>query len=185
MENLTLEVYKPKAAHFILETIQNDRSYFVLGLLGELGELANILKKARRDGTLDRDAALLELGDVCWYAVYFTDLDNDYIARHSEDYAALWRMNQADALKYLDDQLALKREQEDVKGVRVPSLVEVTHAAISWSATVTHSLNHPYPMELFHLWRNLAAIAWHLDTSLSEVAEMNLAKLSERYQKEG
>jgi len=41
-----------------------------LGLIGELGEVCDLVKKVEWHGkTLDREELILELGDVCWYAV--------------------------------------------------------------------------------------------------------------------
>lgn len=57
--------------------------YLALGLVGEAGEVANVIKKALRDdaGTisLDRRRALIcELGDVLWYWARLCDeLDLD------------------------------------------------------------------------------------------------------------
>lgn len=43
-------------------------TYPVLGLLGEVGELANKYKKVIRDGTpIDREDMASELGDALWY----------------------------------------------------------------------------------------------------------------------
>lgn len=41
--------------------------YTVVGLAGEVGELAEKVKKYVRDGTLDIDGIRLEAGDVLWY----------------------------------------------------------------------------------------------------------------------
>lgn len=45
------------------------RDLFIMsvGLAGETGEVLELLKKHVRDGKLDRDALLLELGDVLHY----------------------------------------------------------------------------------------------------------------------
>ena len=40
----------------------------VYGLVGEFGEVVDLLKKARFQGhTLDKEKAILELGDILWY----------------------------------------------------------------------------------------------------------------------
>ena len=42
-------------------------SYLGLGLSAESGEVADLIKKLLRDGTLDRAALIEELGDVIYY----------------------------------------------------------------------------------------------------------------------
>lgn len=42
-------------------------TYCALGLSGEAGEVADLVKKYLRDGTFDIDAFRKELGDVLWY----------------------------------------------------------------------------------------------------------------------
>lgn len=41
--------------------------YTALGLCGEAGEYAEKVKKGIRDGSFDREGAILELGDVLFY----------------------------------------------------------------------------------------------------------------------
>jgi NTP pyrophosphatase (non-canonical NTP hydrolase) len=42
-------------------------SYLCLGLTGEAGEIAGLMKKRLRDGTWSGDAAADELGDLAYY----------------------------------------------------------------------------------------------------------------------
>jgi NTP pyrophosphatase (non-canonical NTP hydrolase) len=57
-------VYDENAGHGFRENIE----YCTLGLVGEAGEVANKVKKIKRDGVLDYDGILDEIGDVLWYA---------------------------------------------------------------------------------------------------------------------
>lgn len=41
--------------------------YVALGLASEAGEFAGKIKKFIRDGVLDKEAAVAELGDILWY----------------------------------------------------------------------------------------------------------------------
>lgn len=67
-ETLTANDYQRAA----LRTATGDKRYLlwngVLGLCGETGEVADLLKKHKFQGhTLDRDKMVEELGDVAWY----------------------------------------------------------------------------------------------------------------------
>lgn len=59
--------------------------YLGLGLCGETGEVAEKLKKMRRDGDKDSKEIAKELGDVLWY---LTNLAN-YIGYDLEDIAQI------------------------------------------------------------------------------------------------
>lgn len=64
---MNLNEYQQEAAKTVKESIKRDESYFCLGLCGESGEVAEIIKKCRRDGTIDVENLQKELGDVLWY----------------------------------------------------------------------------------------------------------------------
>ena len=51
-----------------------EASYSALGLAGEAGEVAEIIKKMLRDGKLDREDLKLELGDVFYYFITLAEL---------------------------------------------------------------------------------------------------------------
>jgi len=59
--------YSEKAATFILKNVKGDLLYSTLGICGEAGEIAEKIKKGRRDGEISTAALELEIGDVLWY----------------------------------------------------------------------------------------------------------------------
>lgn len=67
---MTLGEYQNLAARTMAPTTDEQRSIMVaaLGLTGEAGEVADLVKKWAGHGhTLDRDKLVAELGDVAWY----------------------------------------------------------------------------------------------------------------------
>ena len=76
---MTFREYQRAAARTAKYPNRNDLPglmYVGLGLAGEAGECANIVKKWFRDDYLDREALIEEVGDVLWYcAMVATELD--------------------------------------------------------------------------------------------------------------
>jgi len=81
---------------------QDKVMYGILGLFGESGEVAEMLKKSLRDGIeLNRENLVKELGDVLWYMAYICntfDIDmqdaadgniKKLRARHGEKYSGV------------------------------------------------------------------------------------------------
>jgi NTP pyrophosphatase (non-canonical NTP hydrolase) len=64
----------------------NNLYYPTLGLNGESGEFANLVKKMERDGVFDPEKAIDELGDVLWYVsccAYELDMTLEEIALYN------------------------------------------------------------------------------------------------------
>lgn len=58
------------------KNLENRRCLAVIGLSGEVGEVAELYKKALFHGkTLDKEALLKELGDVLWYLTYYANTE--------------------------------------------------------------------------------------------------------------
>lgn len=64
---MTFDEYQDKARKTAIYPKEYSLMYPALGLAGEAGEVAEKVKKWIRDGTLDRDSIVKELGDVLWY----------------------------------------------------------------------------------------------------------------------
>lgn len=82
---------------------------FALGLTGEAGEVADLIKKYRFHGhQLDRDELIKELGDVLWYAsqiaqltaIGFDEVAESNIAKLMTRYPD--GFNSADSIKRVD-----------------------------------------------------------------------------------
>ena len=67
LKPITLNEYQDRA--HLTSILTTPRYYPIIGLCGETGEVAELLKKSIRDGNgfLDEDKLKIELGDVLWY----------------------------------------------------------------------------------------------------------------------
>ena len=59
--------------------------YLAMGLTSEAGEVAGKVKKWVRDGTLNHDDLIAELGDVLWYVAQFASAMDIYLSDIAED----------------------------------------------------------------------------------------------------
>lgn len=64
---MTFDEYQTQARATAIYPRDKAIVYPALGLAGEAGEVAEKVKKWIRDGNLDREAIIKELGDVMWY----------------------------------------------------------------------------------------------------------------------
>lgn len=77
MEELALNAYQKKAARTMAGSELSDANLAIagLGLAGESGEVADLVKKVVGHGhPLDRDKLVEELGDVLWYCAMMSTL---------------------------------------------------------------------------------------------------------------
>jgi NTP pyrophosphatase (non-canonical NTP hydrolase) len=81
--------YQEQARKTAIYPSSYKRIYPTLGLVGEVGEFAQKIKKEMRDGTeFTTDDAASELGDILWYVAniaYDFGLDLSYIANKNLD----------------------------------------------------------------------------------------------------
>ena len=71
-----LNFYQTASRDYAKYDVWGDFEYPALGLTGEAGEVANKIKKLRRDGvewTDIREDMISELGDVLWYLARIAD----------------------------------------------------------------------------------------------------------------
>ena len=62
--------------------------YLAMGLTSEAGEVAGKVKKWVRDGYLDHDELIAELGDVMWYVAQFASAMDVYLSEIAQDNVA-------------------------------------------------------------------------------------------------
>lgn len=94
---------------------------WALGLTGEAGEFADLIKKhVFHSHALDADKAIKELGDVLWYVaraaatlgVALSDVADQNIAKLRARYPHGW--TREDSLARLDELYAMERDPEEV-----------------------------------------------------------------------
>ena len=152
---MNVEEYASAAARFAIYPgagTDEGRAYVRLGLIGEVGEIAEKLKKAMRDGhPVDRDAVLLELGDVCWYA-----------ARWAADFrSGMYPLTSA-CIEEVERGMAYVSTEPEL------SVWYLAEEAVSPIAEVER---------IIVLVKGLAE---HYDSTLEEVFRLNIAKLQSR-----
>jgi NTP pyrophosphatase (non-canonical NTP hydrolase) len=70
---MTFEEYQDQARKTAIYPASHAIVYPALGLSGESGEVAEKVKKWIRDGNLDKESLIKELGDVLWYLSALSD----------------------------------------------------------------------------------------------------------------
>lgn len=82
-DTMMLNEYQQRIEQFILTEGETRMLENTLGLVGEAGEVAEKIKKSLRDGVLDKEGVVKEIGDVLFYvaalATYF-DVDLSEVA---------------------------------------------------------------------------------------------------------
>jgi len=71
--NMNLNEYQKEARATAIYPVNACVIYPAMGLANEAGEVLGKVKKMIRDGTLDKEATLKELGDVLWYVAVLAD----------------------------------------------------------------------------------------------------------------
>jgi len=81
VSKMTFDQYQEQAVKTAIYPSSAYITYPAMGLANEAGEVLGKVKKFIRDGTLDREGAVAEVGDVLWYAAALArDLNADLSA---------------------------------------------------------------------------------------------------------
>ena len=70
---MLLDDYQREAKDTAIYPVSAHVIYPAMGLANEAGEVLGKVKKMIRDGKLDREATLAEIGDVLWYVAVLAD----------------------------------------------------------------------------------------------------------------
>lgn len=144
-----------------------------LGLNGEAGEYADLLKKHYYHQTakpLDRAKALKELGDVLWYVA----LAADTLPVTGLDFAVARN----------DGLLFVRTQPKDQELRQVECSVLLSYAcAFAAEGVGRREPASTHKSNLGQILQFIAASASLFESSIEEVAELNVKKLAERYPK--
>lgn len=178
---MLIHEYKEKA----LKTAQfregDELSYTYLGLVSEVGELAGEIKRISRDDggklTHNRKRAILrELGDVLWYTVIFWEVAGYWGGPHDT-------FQQGDRLADLSRR---------VQKATYSSLADTVRAMMGETQAASRTLGlllgskkaraFGWPIEATPrtMLEEIADMAASLESSIEQVAELNIAKLAAR-----
>lgn len=170
MKNVTPEqfrMYQEKAKTTDIYPRHRHTVCLSLGLISEVGEVAGLFKKHHRDGgDFPLKELKLELGDCLWYV---TRITNCYGMRYEKS-------NIQDAIDF--------STPENASETIIYMMNEALNIVYEMSALYVNktSLN----VLRLSIYRFLAAINKLLilhDISMTEIMEMNIAKLAKRYEK--
>jgi len=126
----------------------------VLGMIAEIGEIANLVKKNLfQEHPLDRQQMLLEIGDTLYYLAMFC-----HIVKQTP------KLPGAIAEKLPEPCLALAQQ--------------VSSLTLSFEAD---PVGVSYRGRLGGIWERLAALCRTVDGTMEQAMEMNIDKLSRRY----
>jgi NTP pyrophosphatase (non-canonical NTP hydrolase) len=67
MSETTFSKYQGETGKTAVYPEETPLQYLALGITGEAGEIADKIKKKKRDGELDKEDLSKEIGDVLWY----------------------------------------------------------------------------------------------------------------------
>jgi hypothetical protein len=133
---------------------KNVRSdYVILGLISEIGEVAGKYKKLIRDGILDKQAVIGELGDVYWYLAAYC----------REEDLGKW-------MPQMTPSIIPSQENPSMTGTIVTAAQSATY--------LFHSGNRMVNLDI--IGRAMCILASCFETDVPTILERNLEKLLDR-----
>lgn len=159
---MTFLEYQQEAIKTRVGSADNEE-YLTLGLLAEVGEVADKLAKRKRDGVFDVRAFIKELGDVLWFVANLADY---------------WDKN-GDPIEYPDD---ISEELEAGWGRHSDGFgddVSNTKVLAFWASAVVFD-EVVAADGLYQIVARLVALGKLYGYTLEQVAEINIAKLRDR-----
>jgi NTP pyrophosphatase (non-canonical NTP hydrolase) len=160
--NMNIKEYLPCVRQLInpLGDVQKDRLHMAMGMVGEIGEVVDLVKKRFAYGREVEDIKILEeLGDFVFYTVGLADMAGIDLATGADDPGAL----------AMDEQMLMAALALQSGGV----LYGMSAHDPQLQAAVVDEL----PL-IFEIAGHLAR---RLGSSLEEVLDINIRKLSVRY----
>ena len=163
MNTTTIQEYKEFIKTTAIYPKDNAIEYLILGLLGETGELCNTYKKVIRDNLPESEylpKLKKELGDVLWYFYQLGNESEIFDIEIAFNKDASYIPPKTSKLKTLSNTL-----------IRLNTII---NRNIDYSFTVN---NIPY-LQLTKCLTTL--IYYHLNSSIEEILQINIDKLSDR-----
>lgn len=158
---MDIETYVPKVRGLInrLDTVEDDHLHMAMGMVGEIGEVVDLVKKSFAYGReLDKQKLLEELGDFTFYTVGLADmLGVSFTGMAVESVDSKTNMNLA-TLAFMSGAMLVAHTLEPSAGSDADEREALKEAVII-----------------------VGCIARDLGSSLEEVLDLNIKKLSVRY----
>ena len=154
---MTFLEYQKEAIKTRVGSADNEE-YLTLGLLAEVGEVADKLAKRRRDGVWDQKAFVKELGDVLWFVANLADY---------------WDRNNGDS-----------DYSNFISRLKIPSMagryLTQVEAAIILAGNAILLVEEGLEEQFAGIITDVHILAVSVGYDLSQVAEINIAKLRDR-----
>ena len=166
--------YQKAAQRTVDHDCDNNIQNFMLGIIGESGEFADIIKKRRFQDMIISDLKLKdELGDLLWYV-------SNFASEHGWSLEELFGDVSSD---FYHEVLALFVDTQDdpIYHCILRIAERVGHLSHLMFSFTVHKRGNEYIQAVKSLLYWICAMAVALQTSIGKIMDMNIAKLEKRY----